>query len=281
MKCAWKAFLNLLPPRLKIESETIGYDILLELRLRCGQAPEFVTTDGSVWPDLLITKEDIHFVINIASQYSAWASSTAAEGFITALGGHRIGLCGQMAVNHGVVNGVRNPTSLCIRISKEISGIADNASHLQGSVLILGRPGSGKTTLLRDMIRQRSQNSHITVIDSREELFPIYNGSFCFDPGLRTDVISCCSKSHGIDIAIRCMNPDYIAVDEITADKDCHSLINAGWCGVSLLATAHASSIDDLYSRPIYRPLVDNMLFENIIVMRPDRTWHTERIKLC
>lgn len=281
MKCAWKSYLNLLPFRLRQEVDNQGHDTLLEIRLRCAQPPELVTIHGSVWLDTLITREDLHFTINVASQYSAWTSATAAEGYITAAGGHRIGLCGQAVVTQGVMTSIREPTSLCIRVAKDLPGIAQKAMSLHGSTLILGRPGSGKTTLLRDLIRQKSKESQISVIDGRQELFPMANGSFCFDPGPRTDILSGCGKGQGIDAVIRCMNPDYIAVDEITADQDCSSLLNAGWCGVTLLATAHAGSREDLYRRPVYRPLIEKQLFENLIIMNPDRSWHVERIDLC
>ena len=69
-----------------------------------------------------------------------------------------------------------------------------------------------------------------------------------------------------------------IAVDEITAAEDCDGLIQAGWCGVSLLATAHASSVSDLFSRPVYAPLIASGLFETAVVMRKDKSWYTERI---
>ena len=281
MRCAWKSYLNLIPIRLRQQVDNHGYETLLELRLRCGQCPELVTTNGSVWLDTLVTKEDLHFTINVASQYSAWSLSTASEGYITAAGGHRIGLCGQAVVNQGVMTGIREPTSVNVRLAKEFSGIARQAVGAQGSTLIIGRPGSGKTTLLRDLICLKSQKHQVVVIDERQELFPRANGAFCFETGLKTDILSCCHKPYGVQIAMRSMNPDYIAIDEITADIDCESLVNAGWCGVSLLATAHAGSKNDLYSRPVYKPIIEMGLFDNLIVMGSNRTWHLERMEKC
>jgi stage III sporulation protein AA len=74
------------------------------------------------------------------------------------------------------------------------------------------------------------------------------------------------------------MGPDTIAIDEITAQKDCQALMNAGWCGVSLLATAHASTKKDLFARPIYRPVIEAELFQYLVILRPDKTWIMERI---
>ena len=79
-------------------------------------------------------------------------------------------------------------------------------------------------------------------------------------------------------MAIRVMNPHIIAVDEITAKEDCDAMINAGWCGITLIATAHASSKHDYLERPIYRPLVECGLFNTLLILQPDKSWRTERI---
>lgn len=280
MNCAWKAYLNLLPVGLRQEVEKIGYDTLTEVRLRCGQRPELVTDNGKIRLSSLVTKEDLKFSVNIASQYSAWTSGTTAYGYITAAGGHRIGLCGQAVADRKGMTGIREPTSLCIRLAKAVDGFAEPAAHLQGSTLIIGRPGSGKTTFLRDLIRQKSVEHHVAVADERQELFPMSAGAFCFDTGFGTDILSGCGKAEGVIMLIRCMNPNYVAVDEITGQEDCASLLQAGWCGVSLLATAHAGSKEELFARPVYKPLLEKKLFDNLVILHPDRSIRIERIKL-
>jgi stage III sporulation protein AA len=79
---------------------------------------------------------------------------------------------------------------------------------------------------------------------------------------------------------LRSMGPSCIAVDEITAEEDCKALIQAGWCGVSLLATAHAANKQDLLSRNVYRSIVDCGLFDTLLVMLPDKAWRLERMNL-
>ena len=176
-----------------------------------------------------------------------------------------------------MVRGIRNLSSLCIRVARDFPGIAARAAGIKGNILVIGSPGSGKTTLLRDLIRQISDSGQtVTVVDERGELFPTG-----FEQGRRTDVLTGCSKAQGLDMALRTMGPSCIAVDEITAQSDCQALQECGWCGVRLLATAHASDLNDLKSRPVYRPLLESCIFENVLVLQRDKTWHTERMMAC
>jgi stage III sporulation protein AA len=69
-------------------------------------------------------------------------------------------------------------------------------------------------------------------------------------------------------------------VDEISDAQDCDALLQAGWCGVKLLATAHAGALSDLRRRECYRSLLDSRLFTTVVVLRADRQWTVERICL-
>lgn len=275
MKCAWNSLLTIVPQRLRQEVDKLGREALEELHLRIGQPVELILGGVSRQLDTKATGEDIRFVINTASRYSPWASASVSRGYLTALGGHRIGICGECVVQGGQVTAIKEAYSLCIRVARDFPGIGKNAPE-PGSLLILGPPGAGKTTLLRDIIRLRSnEGMTVSVVDERGELFPCGN---LFDPGTRTDVLTGCSKAQGVDIALRTMSPKCIAVDEITAQEDCQALVSALWCGVDLLATAHAANCNDLQSRPIYRPLIQTGLFKQVIVLSRDKSWHLERM---
>ena len=82
-------------------------------------------------------------------------------------------------------------------------------------------------------------------------------------------------------MALRTMGPQCIAVDEITALEDCQALMSAGWCGVALLATAHAANFEDLRHRKVYQPLWNSGLFTKSIVLSRDKSWRVERMELC
>ena len=272
MMCAWKELLAILPQWLRREVELPGKDELKELRLRINSPPELVLGKSSRWLDRNASEEDIAFCVNAASRYSPWSASTMSQGYITGLGGHRLGLCGEAVCRNGEVTGLRSIHSICIRIARDFPGISASA-ELGGSVLILGAPGWGKTTLLRDLIRRISETSCVAVIDERGELFP--QG---FLRGKRMDILTGCPKPAGMDMVLRAMGPEWIAVDEITAQGDCDALVQAVGCGVKLLATAHAASLEEFRCRPIYQKIWDMRIFQTFLILHKDQTFHRERM---
>ncbi len=280
MDCQWTALINVLPLWMRQSVNGLSSNCLQEIRLRIGTAPFLICKDKHIRIQRKVVKEDLEFCINTASRYSPWTTQTISRGFITVTGGHRIGICGTAAQLTDKLVSIREISSLCIRVAREFPGIGETAADLSGNILIIGRPGSGKSTLLRDIIRCKSQKGDvICVVDERQELFPCVGGQPCFQCGENTDILSGCPKAEGIDMAIRVMNPHIIAVDEITAKEDCQALLNAGWCGISLLATAHAASKNDFLQRPIYRPLAESKLFDTLLILQTDKSWRTERMQ--
>lgn len=272
--------IRILPTWLRNAMSKEQLEQTLELRLRIGQTVEVVSRHGSRWLQRTVTEEDLRFSINMASKYSPWTVSSIYDGFITIEGGHRLGIsCCWKTEESGRIS-IEKVMSICIRVAKDYRNISRELYQLHESLLIIGKPGSGKTTLLRDLIRNISSHCEgpICVVDERKELFPMSGEAMCFAPGPRTDVLSGCPKRKGIEMAIRCMGPKTVAVDEITSANDCRALLEASWCGVIILATAHASSTDDLAKRPVYKPLLNCGVFHNIVVMKEDKSWSFERM---
>lgn len=278
MECCWQELLQILPARLRQDVDRYGRASMTELRIRISRPVEIVTTTGIHWLQYLSSKEDIQYCINAATRYSPWISESIFDGYVTASGGHRIGVCGEWVYNGQAVKNVNHITSLCIRVARDMVGCSRKVPINNNSILIIGSPGTGKSTLLRDMIRRMSDtyNTAVTVVDERRELFPISNGIFAFNPGKRTDVMYGCKKADGIEIALRTMSPQLIAVDEITALEDCNALEKAAWCGVRLLATAHAGNIQEFMERTIYRPIIEKKIFRRIISMNSDKSWRED-----
>lgn len=274
MMCAWKPLLALLPPGIRQELTKQDEQTLQEVRLRLGAPPELVGRGGDRWGTVAVKQEDLAFVINAASGYSPWAAQTLAKGYLTADGGHRVGVSGKAVVHQGVASGIREPESVCIRVARDFPELG-SLQGWSGSALILGAPGWGKTTLLRSLSRKLADKQIVSVVDERGELFP--QG---MPRGRRMDVLTGCPKPQGIDWMLRTMGPQWIALDEITAEEDAAALLQAANCGVHLLATAHAASKQELLERKPYQALAEHHVFESLLILKQDQTYHVERMGL-
>lgn len=267
MNCAWSELISILPQEYKQEVDRIGKQTAQEVRLRIGKPPEVITQQKSVWLSTPVCQEHIRHVINMASRYSPWSSDTMQMGYLTAPGGHRIGLCGQASAK-----GFREVTSLNIRIARDYAGIAASLPQ-DGNLLIIGPPGCGKTTLLRDYLRLLSKHTMVSVVDERGELFPN-----SMTQGTKLDILEGKRKPDAIEILLRTMGPEVIGVDEITSDDDCQAILSAAWCGVRVVATAHATSARDLRERKIYSSIPQIGIFHHLVVMKRDKSWTLERM---
>lgn len=272
MKCDWEGLVSVLPQWLRGQLEPYE-NTLLELRLRRNCPAELVFRDGSRFLAQTIQESDLNFCLNTASSYSPWAASTVSQGFVTAPGGHRMGICGEAVVRDGRLSGFRTVTSVCIRVARDFPGISQGIRFEGQALLILGAPGWGKTTLLRDFARRLSQGEQVAVVDERRELFP---------PGLTTgcrmDTLYGLTKQEGIETVLKTMGPACIVVDEITSEADCRAVIQAANCGVRLAATAHAAGMEDYRRRRVYGPLIENRIFDTFVLLRRDKSFHQEAI---
>lgn len=272
MICPWKELLSILPQWLRGQLSPFEGS-LQELRLRCGRPPELVLGAGSKWLSGTVTQDDLSFCVNAATRYSPWAASTVSQGYITAPGGHRIGICGDAVMKDGQMTCIRAVRSLCIRVARDFPGLARRIHFRGQAMLILGAPGWGKTTLLRDITRVIAEDDTVAVVDERQELFP--SG---FPTGKRMDILYGCPKCMGIETVLRTMGPDCIAVDEITAQEDCQALIHAFGCGVRLIATAHAAGMSDFRRRSVYSTLRESRIFDTFLILDKDKSFHLEEI---
>lgn len=251
-----------------------------EFRLRAGHCLSVLLPEGERSLEAIVTTEELETLCDIAAEFSRYASiETLRQGFLPVRGGFRVGLCGSAVVKDGEVTNLKQISSAVIRISREQKGIAQAVAprlFRDGrfvSTLLLSPPGGGKTTLLRDLVRQLSQGEgvppqRITLIDEREEIAVMYRGQPQMDVGPRTDVLSGCPKALAIPMALRAMNPQIIAVDEITVREDIAAMAAAAHCGVRFLATIHADGRQELGRRPLFSQLLKAKVFEKAVTIR-------------
>lgn len=213
--------------------------------------------------------------------YSVYAyEDEIRQGFLTVVGGHRIGLGGEVVCREHEPVSMKNVNAMNIRIAHQIKGAAHSVMPqlFQGeeflNTLIISPPGSGKTTLLRDMIRCLSDGccGHagmtVGVVDERSEIGGSCLGVLQNDLGMRTDLLDACPKAEGMFLLLRSMNPRVIAVDEIGGKEDAEAIGQASRCGCKIIATVHGNDVRQLMERKYIGTLLADGLFERYILLK-------------
>lgn len=266
-----------------------------EIRLRAGQGLLVVAGnrdytlgfDGqpvtNTAAGYICRREDIGQTLQLISRNSLYAfEEEMRQGFFTVGGGHRIGLAGQAIMEGGELKALKNISAMNIRLAREIIGAADKimpfvvtSPNRVYNTLVIGPPRSGKTTLLRDLTRQLSSGIpalnfsavQVGLVDERSEIAGCRDGIPGADLGPRVDVLDACPKATGLLMLIRAMGPQVVITDELGREADSFAVQEALHAGVSVVASAHGRSPEDLLGRPYIGDLVRSRIFERYIVM--------------
>ena len=235
--------LSALPYRLVDEiSARWGGERIEEIRLRRDRQASLTLPRGNLMLDTVTDGTAIDATLTGMCSGSLYAySDTINQGYISLPNGVRVGVCGKATCEGERLIGVREVTSLVIRIPHRARAVGAPIRELlhefdySRGVLIYSPPGVGKTTLLRGVITLLASGEggyapiRTAVVDTRGEL-TFSNGG----KGLCLDVLSGYPRALG---------------DEIGDYAEAMALVSSHNCGVPLIASTHASSVDELLRR--------------------------------
>lgn len=234
-----------------------------ELRLRENRPASITHAGKNISLGESLSSEEIAECAARLCRGSVYAhGETIKEGYISVAGGVRVGVCGTLAPDG---RGVREFTSLNIRIPHMVRGVCEPLIKycIQGekvrSVLIYSVPGEGKTTLLRDVAAKfgGELSRRVCIVDTRGELYieDMFRDTMC-------DVLSGYPKGMGIEIATRTLSPELIVCDELGGETETRAILQAQNSGVPIIASAHASNVAELLSRPNIYLLHEKRVFD-------------------
>ena len=225
-----------------------------------------------------VTPRDLAQMVDAVTDYSRYAcAETLRQGFLCLHGGFRLGVCGTAVLRNGAVASLRDISSLCCASSpsgsawpsrrqtacsaREPSEHApaltagrrqDDASarphpHARSEARPPGAARRGGGRARRDRrLRRRGSADGVGDAHGRAHALP---------------------KAQGIGMVLRAMNPQVIAVDEITAAEDIAAMAHAANCGAALLATMHASGLDELRQKPLWPLLRATGVFSRAVII--------------
>ena len=249
---------------------------LQEIRLRTGRKTIIKYSSCEKISDFTPNENNMIEILQRLCDNSIYSyQNQIINGFVTLVGGHRVGIAGSIAMKDGKVSNINYISALNFRIAKEVIGASDKIMKYivkNGEVqntLIVSKPGMGKTTILRDLVRNISENTlnTISVIDERGEIAAMYKGVPQNNIGSRCDVFDNVTKTIGMKMAIRAMSPDVIVSDEIGSKEDVEAINYALLSGAKGVFTAHGNSLSDVRVNENLNKLYEEKVFKNLIFL--------------
>ena len=246
-----------------------------EIRLHRDSKIVLISRFSSIVTDMTVYKSHIDNTLLSICKGSVYSYfNTINEGYINVGQGIRAGICGRATIQNSNISGISDITSINIRLPKRIYHAGDyvfeliKGENFKSSVLLYSPPGVGKTTILRELIERISHNDEhlrVSVIDTREEL--IYGIDNINSP----DCFISYPKGTAITIATRTMTPEIIICDEISTKEEADAVLQGVNCGVTFIASTHASSYEELKNKANISSLLRGNVFKYAVGIKRDK----------
>ncbi len=272
------SFLKYFPSGLTEKILLMGTEDLQEIRIIAGKSCSVIKSGILFDTGIVLSSAELNKIVEAMSKGSLYAMQTSLiKGYITLNGGHRVGVCGRAITENGRITHLTEISAICIRISREIKGAADEVMeylYCDGKLyntLIISPPGCGKTTVIRDIARRLGNSVKVCIADERSEIADCRAGLPGHDVGKYTCVMDNVPKGEGIMMLLRTMSPEVIITDETGRDDEERAIAEIVNCGAKIITTAHGYSERDVMKRKHLGSLIENGVFERIIVLSQRR----------
>jgi stage III sporulation protein SpoIIIAA/predicted RNA-binding protein Jag len=230
-----------------IQAEEIPH--LVEIVLDLGRPAEIRLLDGTFREvgNSSITQADIDHILQHISPFSADNRS----GITRTL--HRISA---IRNRQGAVVG------LTCRVGRVLLGTIEAIADILAtgkSILLLGRPGVGKTTKLREMAKvlANEHRKRVVIVDTSNEIagdgdipHPVVGRA------RRMQVRTPLEQENIMIEAVENHMPEVIVIDEIGTEAEAQAARTIAERGVSLIATAHGTKLENLIKNPVLSDLI-------------------------
>ena len=238
---------------------------LSEIRLRAGAVCSLLLYGKNVPLLARVSKKELSEVLFSVCHGSLYAfRDTLRNGYVPLEAGVRVGVVGQARYEGEQLVGVSEITSIIFRLPSHTCDTADAIyrAYLETKprgMMIYSLPGGGKTTALRELAARLGSGSdakRVVVVDERCE-FDLSSYEHA-----TVDILRGYRRHEGIELATRTLNPEVILVDEVASAAEASAMLSVLRAGVTVVATAHGASLEELKKRRALSVFFENGVFD-------------------
>ncbi len=264
--------LDFIPSHILSALEKTDVKKIIEIRFRNGQPIIVKTLNGRFYLNdygltilndkcFICRKEHLENILSKLTENSLYAyNDRLKNGYLTNNSGVRIGIAGECVFSNNEIVTIKNVSSINVRIPSFVKDCSKKIlnyiiSSEKRNCLIISTPGFGKTTILKDLSIQLNSilNKNVLIIDER--------GEFKEVEGENIDIVRYSNKYYAFNYCIRSLSPEIIITDELITKEDWQCVQNAVNSGINIIASVHASSIEELINKEFFVKNVFDLYF--------------------